>query len=127
VFQEEAMRGLLFSKCEQGWCHRAKTMVQAAVVVAAVSFALPGSAADQRAVKSKVPPVYPELAKRMRIEGTVKIEATVDAAGKVTDVKTLNGSRALSGAAEEAVRKWKFAVGDGEAKAEVEVTFNLAQ
>jgi TonB family protein len=92
-----------------------------------MAFTVPGRAADDRTVKSRVPPAYPELAKRMKIEGTVKIEATVDAGGKVTAVKTLSGSRALASAAEEAVSKWKYAPANGPSTVEVEVTFTLAQ
>ena len=87
---------------------------------------MPGHAED-RAVKSRVPPVYPELAKRMRISGAVKVEATVDADGKVTDVKTINGNRALATAAEDAVRKWKFAPGAGVSVVELEINFSLGQ
>ena len=61
--------------------------MKAAVLALLLALALPGRAADERAVKSRVPPVYPEIAKRMRITGAVKVEATVDAGGKVTDVK----------------------------------------
>ena len=121
------MRILLFSKKGQGFCSRGRRLLQIAAVVVAVSMANAGRAADERAIKSKVAPVYPELAKRMKIEGTVKVEATVDAAGKVTDVKSLNGNRTLTVAAEDAVRKWKFAPGDGEAKVNVDVNFVLAQ
>ena len=85
-------------------------------------FAVPAHAAN-RAVVARVPPVYPELAKRMKITGVVKIEVTVDAEGKVTAVKTLSGSKLLTPAAEEAVRKWKFEPGDGVATSEVEVNF----
>ena len=88
--------------------------------------ALPGFASD-RLVKSKVPPVYPEIAKRMKITGVVKVEATVDADGKVTDVKTLSGSRTLSPAAEEAVRKWKFAPTGATSTEDVDVNFAMAQ
>lgn len=87
------------------------------------AFALPGRAADERAVKSKVAPVYPEIAKRMRVTGVVKIEATVDADGKVTDVKTMTGNRVLAGAAEDAVRKWKFVTGPKESVVDVDVNF----
>jgi TonB family protein len=89
--------------------------------------ALPGSAASDRPVKSRVPPIYPELAKRMKIAGIVKVEATVDADGKVTGVKTLSGSTALQTAAEDAVRKWKFGPGDGTATVAVDVNFSMAQ
>src|SRR5208283_5407143 len=74
-------------------------------------FVVPGRAAEERAVKSRVAPVYPEVARRMRISGIVKLEVTVDAEGKVTDVKPLSGNGILSSAAQDAVRKWKFASG----------------
>ena len=92
-----------------------------------VAMALNAGAAVERAVKTKVPPVYPELAKRMHITGVVKIEATVDADGKVTAAKALSGNSSLQNAAEEAVRKWKFVPGDGNATVEVEVNFAMSQ
>ncbi len=83
--------------------------------------------ADERAVKSRVEPIYPELAKRMKISGPVNMEATVDANGKVTDVKTTSGNHLLAGAAEDAVRKWKFVSGDGTAVVHVEINFKMQQ
>ena len=106
---------------------RGTGIIGAAVLSLVMFGALPAGAAGDRAVKSKVPPVYPELAKRMRITGVVKIEATVDADGKVTAVKTMSGNSALSVAAEDAVRKWKFVSGDGTATVNVDVTFNISQ
>jgi len=101
-------------------------MIKAAALALILAMALPACAANDRAVKTKVPPVYPELAKRMKISGVVKVEATVDPDGKVTGVKTLSGNTALQNAAEEAVRKWKFVSGDGEATVDVDVTFTMA-
>jgi TonB family protein len=92
----------------------------------AATLALPASAED-RAVKSRVAPVYPELAKRMKITGAVKVEATVDAEGKVTAVKTISGNRALGQAAEDAVSKWRFAPGDGVATVTIEINFGGIQ
>ena len=101
--------------------------MKAAVLGLLVALAMPGRAADERAVKSRVAPVYPEVAKRMRIFGAVKVQATVDAEGKVTDVKALSGNSALVNAAEDAVRKWRFAPGEGVALVEVTVNFDMAQ
>jgi TonB family protein len=101
--------------------------MQAAALALVVVMAIPAHAADEREIKSRVAPVYPELAKRMKIMGAVKIEATVDADGKVTDVKSVGGNQMLSAAAEEAVRKWKFAAGAGIATVQVELKFALAQ
>ncbi len=104
-----------------------KAVLRGAALALMLVITLPAGAANDRAVKTKVPPVYPELAKRMKITGVVKVEATVDADGKVTGVKTLSGSSALTNAAEDAVRKWKFAAGDGTATVDVDVTFAMAQ
>lgn len=102
-------------------------LFQAAAVAVLVAMALPARAADDRPVKQRIPPVYPEIAKRMKIGGEVKLEATVDATGKVTDVKTLSGNHMLSIAAEEAVRKWKFEPGAGDSHVDVAVNFTPAQ
>jgi TonB family protein len=98
-----------------------------AILATLILLALPGRAGDERAIKSRVAPIYPEIAKRLRVEGVVKVEATVDADGKVIDVKTLSGNHVLSPAAEDAVRKWRFAAGTGVAAVDVDVTFALGQ
>jgi TonB family protein len=89
--------------------------------------ALSARAADERAIKSRVAPIYPEIAKRMKISGVVVIQATVEPDGKVSDAKAVSGNHALSPAAEEAVRKWRFAPADAQSTVTVEVTFALAQ
>lgn len=95
------------------------------VLLALLGMATVSAHADERAVKSRVAPIYPELAKRMRISGVVNVDATVDAAGKVTDVKATSGNRLLSSAAEDAVRKWKFTSGVGTAVVHVAINFEL--
>jgi TonB family protein len=110
-----------------GWRSAGLRLMQAAALALVVMLAIPAGAADARAVKSRVPPVYPEIAKRMRVTGEVRLEVTVDANGTVTDVKTVSGNRMLSIAAEDAVRKWKFEPGSGVSMVEVALTFALAQ
>ena len=109
------------------WRHAGIRAAQAAALAQAFTLALPARAADDRPVKSRVAPVYPELAKRMRISGIVKVEVTVDAGGKVMAVKTLSGSHALSPAAEDAVSHWKFAPGSGQATIDVDINFSLSE
>jgi TonB family protein len=99
--------------------------MQAAALALIVALTMPASAADARAIKSRTPPVYPEIAKRMRVSGTVRLTVTVDAGGKVTDVQPISGNGMLSIAAEEAVRKWRFEPGDGNSTVEVTVNFAL--
>ncbi len=112
---------------ERAWNVRAvKRSVFAGILVACLGMALQGRAED-RAVKSRVSPVYPEIAKRMRVTGVVKLDVTVDADGKVADVKAVSGNAVLSEAAQEAVRKWRFAPGAGTSTVSVNVDFNLGQ
>lgn len=104
-----------------------KRLFQAAALALLIAMALPARAADDRAVKQRVPPIYPEIAKRMKIGGEVKLQATVDATGKVTDVKTISGNHMLSLAAEDAVRKWKFEPGANDSHVDVAINFNIGQ
>ncbi len=102
-------------------------MFQGAALALILAIAMPARAGDERAIKSRVAPVYPEIAKRMRITGAVKLEVIVDAQGKVTDVKTVSGNHMLAVAAEDAVRQWKFVSASSESNVSVEVNFALGQ
>jgi TonB family protein len=97
----------------------------ALALLLALALPLPGRAAEERGVKSRVPPVYPEIAKRMRITGDVKVAATVDEDGKVTEAKAISGSQTLSLAAQDAVLKWRFLPGPGISHVEVTVKFEI--
>jgi TonB family protein len=61
-----------------------------------------------RRAKSKVQAVYPDLARKMNITGTVKVEVTVAPNGSVKDAKVVGGHPLLANAALDAVRKWRF-------------------
>jgi TonB family protein len=56
----------------------------------------------------KVIPIYPELARRIRVQGTVTLMATIDEEGNVADLKVLNGHILLKDAAVAAVIQWKY-------------------
>jgi len=61
-----------------------------------------------RRAKNKVPAVYPELARKMNLTGTVKVEVVVSANGVVKDAKVIGGHPVLANAALDAVKKWRF-------------------
>ena len=108
------------------WLRRAALrLLQAAALGLVVALATPARAADGRAVKSRFPPTYPEIAKRMRITGVVRLAVTVSSDGKVIGVKPLSGNNLLSMAASEAVRSWRFEPGPGESTEEVALNFSL--
>ncbi len=119
------MHNFLGHGTSANWSRARSRVLQAAALVLVMILALPAHATGDRAVKSRVAPIYPEIAKRMRICGEVKLEAVVDADGKVKDVKAVSGNHVLGAAAEEAVRKWRFEPGAGDATVVVAVNFEL--
>jgi TonB family protein len=70
---------------------------------------LPGYAAEEgRKVKSRVQPVYPDLAKRMNVTGSVKVEVVIATNGSVKSTKVIGGHPLLVEPSVEAVKKWKY-------------------
>ena len=93
-------------------------------------FGLSGTAHGQQApstttrrVVQKMNPVYPDIAKRMNLSGTVKVVAVVLADGMVKSVEPVGGSPVLLKAAQDAVVKWRFAPG-GESRELIELRFD---
>jgi TonB family protein len=85
----------------------------------------------QGRVTSRIDPVYPELARNERVEGTVRLNVTVGVDGAVRSVALLGGPRLLVDAAEAAVRQWRYTPStvDGrpvEFQQEVDLRFHLS-
>jgi len=80
-----------------------------------------------RKTKIKVAPVYPDLARRMKITGVVKVMVTVSANGAVKDAKLVGGHPVLANAALDAVKKWRFETGPQESSGIVEFRFDPNQ
>ncbi len=80
-----------------------------------------------RRAKVKVPPVYPDLARKMSITGTVKIQVVVAPNGTVKDAKVVGGHPVLAGAALDAVKKWRFEPASVESSGVVELKFEPHQ
>jgi len=61
-----------------------------------------------RAVVKKVQPDYNPIARQMRVQGDVEVEAHVSDVGEVTDVKVLSGNALLTSGVIKAVKDWRF-------------------
>lgn len=77
-----------------------------------------------RKVVSRVVPEYPRVAKENHLAGVVKVEALVMPNGTVRTVMVRGGPPILSGAAADAVRKWKWTPSGHETREPVEVKFD---
>ena len=81
---------------------------------------------DSRKIKVKVDPEYPELARRLKLQGIVRVQVTVSADGSVKDVKELGGNPVLLNALVHAVKKWKYESADKDSSVEVKFEFSVA-
>jgi TonB family protein len=76
-------------------------------VAPAVPLPIGGDVKPARLLTS-IPPAYPTLAKTQRIEGAVRIDALVDATGRVTSMKVVSGPVLLHQSAMDSLRQWKY-------------------
>jgi TonB family protein len=62
----------------------------------------------QNQIVHKVPPVYPEEAKKERIQGKVELDAVIGKTGAVEELKVISGPNELQQSALDAVRQWTY-------------------
>ena len=79
---------------------------------------------SERKVKSKVQPEYPDIARKMGLSGTVKLQIVVAPNGNVKDTKVIGGHPILVNAAVEAVKKWRYESASEETTKMVEFKFD---
>ena len=85
------------------------------LVALAILLGLSAQAQDgNRKIKTKINPVYPEVARTMRIEGAVRLQVQVTPQGAVKDTKILGGNPLLASSAVDAVKRWKYEAGPEE-------------
>ena len=80
-----------------------------------------------RKAKSNPRPEYPELARKMKIEGMARVLLTVNAEGSVIKVKELGGNPVLVDALAQAAHKWKYEPAEHESEIEIRYEFVLTQ
>jgi len=66
------------------------------------------SAGAAQILSRPVEPNYPLLAKQMKVQGAVVLEALIGRDGNIQDLHILSGPPILSSAAREAVKQWRF-------------------
>ena len=76
-----------------------------------------------RKPKTRVSPVYPDLARRMSISGTVRLAVVVAPNGQVKTTKAIGGHPILVNAAMDAMKQWKFEPAQAESTGVVEFKF----
>jgi TonB family protein len=79
---------------------------------------------SNRPVVTRVTPQYPSLARGMKLQGSVKVEAVVAPDGSAKTVAIKGGHPLLAQAAHDAVQKWKWVPAPAETRELIEIKFN---
>jgi TonB family protein len=61
-----------------------------------------------QSVSISVPPDYPLLARQMKVQGAVSLQALISRDGTIQELQILSGPSILAAAAREAVKQWHF-------------------
>ena len=80
----------------------------AAKVTSAASERVEISSDAARLVTHSVTPAYPTLARQMRVQGSVVLQAVIGRDGQIQGLQVVSGPPILAGAAREAVKQWHF-------------------
>jgi TonB family protein len=96
-----------------------------AVVVLGLMLCAPALFAANRGVSHRVPPSYPEIAKRMHITGAVKVEVKIGPDGKVLSATVVSGHPMLKDAAVAAAKQYLFENADETSTQVLTFNFNL--
>lgn len=98
----------------------------AAVIFCAVALSLTtprASAQESRKVLNNPTPVYPEVARRLHLAGTVKVQVVIGADGRIKEVKVIGGHPVLVDAVQETLKNWKYAPASSETTTSLEFNF----
>ena len=102
-----AVKRLAYVLCLAGMCFCAAT----------------GQAQEARKILAQAQPDYPELAKRMRLQGTVKVQIIIGTDGIIKNTKVIGGNPVLVESTLEALKKWKYAPSSSETTTMLEFNF----
>ena len=82
------------------------------------------SAQESRKLITGPTPVYPEVARRMHLAGTVKVQVVIAPSGQIKDVKVVGGHPVLVNTVEETLKNWKYAPASSETTAALQFNFH---
>jgi TonB family protein len=109
------------------WARKTLATVGLLALVAASIFAQTSTTDEtKRKVKNRVAPQYPELARRTKVTGKVKIEVIIAPDGRVKSTRAVGGHPLLVQACQDAVKEWRFVAAPEESTQVIEFEFTPA-
>jgi TonB family protein len=81
-------------------------------------------AQESRKVISNPEPPYPEVARRLRLSGAVKVQIVIAPDGKVKETKITGGHPIFVNSVEETLKNWRYAPASTETTTQLEFNFH---
>ena len=81
-------------------------------------------AQDGRKALSHPAPTYADVAKRLHLVGTVKVQIVIGPDGRIKEKSFIGGHPVLVNAVEETLKTWKYAPSSGETTTQLEFNFH---
>jgi TonB family protein len=79
---------------------------------------------ESRKAISQPTPIYPQLAHKSGLSGTVKVQVVIATDGTIKDVKVVGGHPLFIDATLDALKKWKYAPSSSETTTVLEFNFH---
>jgi TonB family protein len=96
----------------------------AALFLLALGAAAPSSRAQEaRKVINNPQAPYPEVARRLRLSGVVKVQVLIGTDGTIKEVKLIGGHPIFVNSVEETLKSWKYAPASTETRTNLEFNF----
>jgi TonB family protein len=81
-------------------------------------------AQDARKTITNPAPPYPEVARKFRLTGNVKVQVVIATDGHIKSVKPIGGHPVLVDAVKETLKEWKYAPASSETTTVLEFDFH---
>jgi TonB family protein len=81
-------------------------------------------AQEGRKVLSNPVPTYPEVARKLHLAGTVKVQVVIGADGRIKETSFIGGHPLLVNSVEDALKNWKYAPASAETTKQLEFNFH---
>ena len=91
-----------------------RMMASMVLVMALSSTAVNLAAQESRKLISNPTPVYPEVARKMHLEGVVKVQVKIGTDGRIKETSVIGGHPLLVSSVEDTLKSWKYAPAGGE-------------
>src|SRR6267143_5054105 len=104
---------------------KARKVLGSALLAMALSLGVGNLQAQEgRKVLSNPVPAYPDVAKKMHLSGTVKVQIVIGGDGRIKEKNFIGGHPVLVNAVEETLKNWKYAPASGETTTQLEFNFH---